>query len=302
MAITAKMVSELRERTGCGMMDCKRALTEADGDMEKAIEILREKGLAAAAKKAGRIAAEGIVYTAVEGDVAVVIEVNSETDFVAKNQEFITFVQNVAAIVLKNNPGDIDALYAMPYDQSKTIRDALNELIAKIGENMNVRRFERFEGVVCDYVHGGGRIGVIVEFSLSDKEKANDAKFKEFAKDIAMQVAAANPQYTKKDSVPADVLAKEKEILRAQALNEGKPEAIVDKMVEGRISKFYKEVCLVEQEYIKDPDMSVAKYMQSVAKELGCDIDIIRFARFEKGEGIEKKEDNFADEVAKMIK
>jgi len=302
MAITAKMVSELRERTGCGMMDCKRALTEADGDMEKAIEILREKGLAAAAKKAGRIAAEGIVYTAVEGDVAVVIEVNSETDFVAKNQEFITFVQNVAAIVLKNNPGDIDALYAMPYDQSKTIRDALNELIAKIGENMNVRRFERLEGVVCDYVHGGGRIGVIVEFSLSDKEKANDAKFKEFAKDIAMQVAAANPQYTKKDSVPADVLAKEKEILRAQALNEGKPEAIVDKMVEGRISKFYKEVCLVEQEYIKDPDMSVAKYMQSVAKELGCDIDIIRFARFEKGEGIEKKEDNFADEVAKMIK
>jgi len=302
MAITAKMVSELRERTGCGMMDCKRALTEADGDMEKAIEILREKGLATAAKKAGRIAAEGIVYTAVEGDVAVVIEVNSETDFVAKNQEFITFVQNVAAIVLKNNPGDIDALYAMPYDQSKTIRDALNELIAKIGENMNVRRFERFEGVVCDYVHGGGRIGVIVEFSLSDKEKANDAKFKEFAKDIAMQVAAANPQYTKKDSVPADVLAKEKEILRAQALNEGKPEAIVDKMVEGRISKFYKEVCLVEQEYIKDPDMSVAKYMQSVAKELGCDIDIIRFARFEKGEGIEKKEDNFADEVAKMIK
>ncbi|NLM51025.1 MAG: translation elongation factor Ts, partial [Clostridiaceae bacterium] len=218
------------------------------------------------------------------------------------NQEFITFVQNVAAIVLKNNPGDIDALYAMPYDQSKTIRDALNELIAKIGENMNVRRFERFEGVVCDYVHGGGRIGVIVEFSLSDKEKANDAKFKEFAKDIAMQVAAANPQYTKKDSVPADVLAKEKEILRAQALNEGKPEAIVDKMVEGRISKFYKEVCLVEQEYIKDPDMSVAKYMQSVAKELGCDIDIIRFARFEKGEGIEKKEDNFADEVTKMIK
>lgn len=300
--ITAKMVSELRERTGCGMMDCKKALTQAEGDMEKAIEFLREKGLATAAKKAGRIAAEGIVFADVLEGVGVVLEVNSETDFVAKNAEFQGFVKNVANIVAKANPSDIDALYAATYEDSKSVRDSLNELIAKIGENMNVRRFARMEGVTQTYVHGGGKIGVMVGFKLSDDSASAGDAFKTYAKDIAMQIAAVTPLYVSEDQVDPKVVEKEREILRAQALNEGKPEKIVDKMVEGRIGKFYKEICLVDQQFVKNPDLSVKAYTNEVAKQLGITIEILSFVRFEKGEGLEKREDNFADEVAGMIK
>ena len=301
--ISASTVKELRERTGCGMMDCKKALTECDGDTEKAIEYLREKGLAKAAKKAGRIASEGIVDVLVEDGVGVAIEVNAETDFVAKNEEFTTFVRNVAKQVKENAPADVEALFEEAYiaNPAQTVRDVLTEKIATIGENMNIRRFARMEGVVTGYIHGGGRIGVLVQFDV-DKEAAEKEEFKSFAKDIAMQVAAAMPQYTKQEEVPSDVVEKEKEILKAQALNEGKPEAIVEKMVMGRINKYYKEVCLVEQPFIKDPDKSVKALAKEVSATIGANIDIIKFVRFEKGEGMEKKEENFADEVASMMK
>ncbi len=299
---TAQDVKELRERTGCGMMDCKKALTEADGDMDKAIELLREKGLAKAAKKAGRIASEGVVEAKVIDGVAVAVEVNSETDFVAKNESFQNFVADVANVIAKNNFADVDALKAAKLEDGKTVDEVLKEKIATIGENMNVRRFARFEGVVQAYVHGGGRIGVLVKFELGDDSKKETEEFKTYAKDIAMQVAAAYPQFLNQEQVPSETLEKEKEILKVQALNEGKPEAIVEKMVMGRISKYYKEVCLVDQPFIKDPDQSVAKYTQDVAKKLGTDIKIVDFVRFEKGEGMEKKSDNFADEVASMIK
>lgn len=302
--ISASAVKELRERTGCGMMDCKNALTEANGDTDKAIELLREKGLAAVAKKAGRIAAEGLVTAVVEGNTGVVLEVNSETDFVAKNAEFIQFVDSIAAQIIKGNPNDVESLYAesSAADSSKTVKDALNDKIAKTGENMNIRRFARFEGILEAYTHGGGRIGVLVEFKLSDESKKDSDVFKAFTKDIAMQVAASVPQYVKEDEVPALIVEKEKEILSAQALNEGKPANIIEKMVVGRIQKFYKEICLIDQPYIKDPDMTVKAHTVEVGKEIGAEIEIIRFARFEKGEGIEKKKDNFADEVANMIK
>jgi len=302
MAITASAVKELRERTGCGMMDCKAALSEANGDMDKAIEVLREKGLAKAAKKAGRIAAEGLVKSVVDGNVGAVVEINSETDFVAKNAEFIKLVDDVLAIVIKENPADVEALLALPYEDGKNVEEVLKEKIATIGENMNLRRFARYDGVVEAYVHGGGRIGVLVQFKLGDEAKKDDEAFKTYAKDIAMQVAAANPQYVKQDEVPADVVEKEKEILTAQAINEGKPANIAEKMVIGRIAKFYKEICIVEQPFIKDPDKSVTAYTKEVAAQLGTDIEILAFTRFEKGDGIEKKEDNFADEVASMVK
>jgi len=298
---TAQIVKELREMTGCGMMDCKAALTETGGDIDKAVEYLREKGMASAAKKAGRIAAEGIVASDVFGNVGVVVEVNSETDFVAKNQEFQDFVNNVASHIAKNNPADVETLLAQQFDadSSKTVAEALTEKIAVIGENMNIRRFARYEGVCEAYVHGGGRIGVLVNFD-TDAAVAQKDEFKTFAKDIAMQIAAAIPQYVNPSEVPSDVVEKEKEILRAQALNEGKPENIVDKMVVGRVQKYYKEICLLEQPYIKDPDMSVSKYVENTAKALGADISVVKFARFEKGEGLDKKEDDFAAEVAKM--
>lgn len=302
MAFTAKDVKELREMTGCGMMDCKKALTETDGDKEKAVEFLREKGLATAAKKAGRIASEGIVKAYIDeaAKVGVLVEVNSETDFVAKNAEFQEFVTNVAKQVAATNPADVDALLAQKFIAGDaTIGEMLTEKIAKIGENMNIRRFCRFEGDVVSYIHGEGRIGVLVKF---DTDVAGKDGFADFGKDIAMQIAAAGAQYLDKESVPADVVEKEKEILSAQALNEGKPANIVEKMVIGRINKFYKEVCLVEQEYIKDPDISVTKYVQDTAGKLGGSIKIADYARFEKGEGLEKKEENFADEVASMIK
>lgn len=300
MAFTAQDVKELREMTGCGMMDCKKALTEAGGDKEKAVELLREKGLATAAKKAGRIASEGIVKAYVDGNVGVLVEVNSETDFVAKNDEFLTFVDNVAKTVAENNPADVEALKELKMSGSDTtVGEELTAKIAKIGENMNIRRFVRFEGAVCSYIHGGGRIGVLVKF---DTDCADKDGFADFAKDIAMQIAAAGAQYLDKDAVPTEVVEKEKEILSVQALNEGKPANIVEKMVLGRINKFYKEVCLVEQEFIKDSDMSVSKYIAETAKKLGGTIKVAEYARFEKGEGLEKKQDNFADEVASMIK
>ena len=302
MAITAAAVKELRETTGCGMMDCKKALTEANGDMEKAIEWLREKGLAAASKKAGRIAAEGLVcaYTNDDATVGSIIEVNSETDFVAKNKEFQDFVATLAKIVADENPADVDALSALPYTGTDlTVADMLREKILTIGENMNIRRFARYEGNLVTYIHGEGRIGVMVNFDV-DAAGAANAQFKETAKDVAMQVAAAMPGYLNRESVPAEVVEKEKEILSAQALNEGKPANIVEKMVIGRINKFYQENCLIEQAFVKDPDISVKKLLENVSKEIGSTIAIKEYVRFEKGEGMQKKEDDFAAEVERM--
>ena len=300
MAFTAQDVKTLREMTNCGMMDCKKALTETDGDMDKAVEFLREKGLATAAKKAGRIAAEGLVNASVFGNVGVVVEINTETDFVAKNADFQNFVSSVAGCIAKTNPADVEALKNTKLNDTQTVGEALTEKIATIGENMNLRRFERYEGVNEAYVHGGGRIGVLVNFKLGDDAKAADETFKAAAKDIAMQIAAVMPRYVKEDEVPAEVVEKEKEILKAQALNEGKPEAIVEKMVGGRIKKFYKEVCLVDQPYIKDGDMSVAQFLKNIGNEIGTTVEVVKFARLEKGEGLEKKVDDFAAEVAKM--
>lgn len=300
MAFTAADVKELREMTGCGMMDCKKALAEADGDKEKAVDILREKGMAKAVKKAGRIASEGIVKDYIDGNVGVVVEVNAETDFVAKNDQFIEFVTDVAKTIAEKNPADVEALKAETISGGdQTVGDALTEKIAKIGENMNIRRFARYEGTVASYIHGGGRIGVLVKF---DTDCADKPGFDEFAKNIAMQIAAAGAEYLDRDSVPADRVEHEKEILAAQAKNEGKPDNIIEKMIIGRINKFYKEVCLVDQEYIKDGDLTVTKYVQQTAKELGGSIKIVDYTRFEKGEGLEKKSEDFAAEVASMIK
>ncbi|MBQ7083429.1 MAG: elongation factor Ts [Oscillospiraceae bacterium] len=303
MAFTAKDVQNLREKTGCGMMDCKKALTEAGGDMDRAIELLREKGLAAQAKKASRIAAEGVVYTYVDEakKVGVVIEVNAETDFVAKNDSFLAFVASCAKVVADQNPADVEALMACKNDEGVTVEEALREKILTIGENMKIRRFERYEGEVVTYVHGGGRIGVMVKFEADEAVAANEG-FKAMAKDVAMQIAAANPSYLNKEAVPADEIAKEKEILTQQAINEGKPANIAEKMVMGRINKYYKEVCLLEQPFIKDGDITVGKYIENSAKEMGGAAKAVCFVRFEKGEGLEKREDNFADEVASMMK
>ena len=298
MAFSASDVKTLRERTGCGMMDCKKALTEADGDMDKAIELLREKGLATAAKKAGRIASEGIVkaYLTDDKKIGVLLEVNSETDFVAKNDEFQNFVANVAKIVADSNPADVDALKELPYDGAQTVGEALTALIAKIGENMNIRRFARIAGNVCSYIHGGGRIGVLVEAEGSLEN--TDAY--EAARDVAMQIAAINPLYLSKEVVPADDVEKEKHIIIAQIKedpkNANKPDNIIEKMVGGKINKFYEQNCLLQQEFVKDGDFKVEAYLASKG------VKLINFVRFEKGEGLEKKEENFADEIAKMVK
>ncbi|SCJ51095.1 Elongation factor Ts [Anaerotruncus sp. 2789STDY5834896] len=302
MAFTAKDVKELREKTGCGMMDCKKALTEAEGDMDKAIELLREKGLAAAAKKSGRIAADGLVYAYVDdvNKVGVVIEVNSETDFVAKNAEFQAFVDTCAKTVAQKKPADVAALMAeKAVDSEMTVEEMLREKILTIGENLIIRRFARFEGDVVTYIHGGGTHGVMVLF---DTDLAGKPEFAAYGKDVAMQIAAANPTFVRKEEVPAEQVEKEKEILKVQALNEGKPANIAEKMVMGRINKFFKEVCLLEQPFVKDQDLTVAKYTQNTAKELGGKIEIVKFVRFEKGEGIEKRQDDLAAEVAKMVK
>ena len=302
MAFTAKDVKELREKTGCGMMDCKKALTEAEGDMDKAIELLREKGLAAAAKKSGRIAADGLVYAYVDdvNKVGVVIEVNSETDFVAKNAEFQAFVDTCAKTVAQKKPADVAALMAeKAVDSEMTVEEMLREKILTIGENLIIRRFARFEGDVVTSIHGGGTHGVMVLF---DTDLAGKPEFAAYGKDVAMQIAAANPTFVRKEEVPAEQVEKEKEILKVQALNEGKPANIAEKMVMGRINKFFKEVCLLEQPFVKDQDLTVAKYTQNTAKELGGKIEIVKFVRFEKGEGIEKRQDDLAAEVAKMVK
>lgn len=304
MAFTANDVKTLREKTGCGMMDCKKALSETNGDMEKAIDILREKGLAAATKKSGRIAAEGVAFalTNEEGNVGVVIEVNAETDFVAKNAEFNNFVETCAKTVIKENPKTVEELMACKaVDSDLTVEDLVREKILTIGENIKVRRFKRFDGAVSTYIHAGGRIGVMVKFDTTG-EIAQKEEFKLYAKDIAMQIAAVNPGYLNKESVPADVLEHEKKILTEQVINDGKPANIAEKIVMGRIGKFYKENCLVEQPFVKDGNITVAQYTDQIAKKLNGEIKIEDFVRFEKGEGLEKREDNFADEVASMIK
>ncbi|SHI70009.1 elongation factor Ts [Clostridium amylolyticum] len=302
--ITAQSVKELREKTGAGMMDCKKALTETNGDMDKAIELLREKGLAAAAKKAGRVAAEGIVETFITEDHknAGIVELNCETDFVAANEEFKTLASNVAKMAASTNSSTIEEFLEEKYiaDNSISIKDAVTALIAKLGENMNLRRFEKFaidNGVIQSYIHGNGRIGVLVELACDSESPV----LLEVAKDLCMQVAAANPLFIGREDVDHESLDKEREIYRVQALNEGKPEKIVDKMVEGRIQKYYKEVCLVDQLWVKNPDMSITKYLQEKSKEVGSPIKVTRFARFEKGEGIEKKEEDFAEEVARQM-
>jgi len=297
MAFTAKDVAALREKTGCGMMDCKKALTESDGDMDKAVEYLREKGLSAAAKKAGRIAAEGIVSAVVEGGKGVLVEVNSETDFVAKNADFQAFVTGCGKAALASGATSVEELLAAKFDDQYTVEEMLREKILTIGENLKVRRFTVYEGVVETYIHGGGRIGVMVRF---DTDCAGKDGFTEYAKDICMQIAAANPGFLDKSSVPAEVIEEEKKILTAQAINEGKPAAIAEKMVMGRIGKFYKESCLLEQPFVKDAEKSVAQYTADTAKALGGSIKVAQFVRYEKGEGIAKKEEDFAAEIAKM--
>ena len=289
--ITASQVKDLREKTGAGMMDCKKVLTETDGDMEKAIELLRERGIAKAAKKSDRIAAEGLVaaYVSEDKKVGAVVEVNSETDFVAKNEEFKTFVADVAEQVAVKAPKTVEELLNQKsIKEDKTVGEVLTDKIAKIGENMTIRRFERFEstGLVEKYIHGDGKIGVLVDIENGDEE---------LAKDICMQIAAAKPEFLNKEAVPQERLDKEMEILKAQAMNEGKPAEIAEKMVQGRIGKFYGEICLVEQPFVKDPDQKVGKMVESKGAK------IIRFARLEKGEGLEKREENFAEEVAKQI-
>jgi elongation factor Ts len=306
MAFTAKDVSVLRERTGCGMMDCKKALTEANGDMDKAVELLREKGLAASAKKAGRIAAEGIVLSVVDEakKTGVIIEVNSETDFVAKNDSFVDFVKNCANAVLAQNPVDVTALLAIKDATGMTIEEQLREKILTISENIKIRRFSRYEGDLVSYVHGGGRIGVLVKF---DTDLAGKDAFREYAKDIAMQIAALNPLYVRREDIPAEVVEQEKEILKAQIAQDekmkNKPEAVIEKMIVGRLNKkLFQESCLVEQAFVKDGELTVGQYTEKTAKELGGKIAIVSFERYEKGEGIEKRECDFASEVAGMIK
>lgn len=302
--ITAQVVKELRERTGAGMMDCKKALSEANGDMDKAVEILREKGLAAAAKKAGRIAAEGLIETYISADhkSAGIVEFNCETDFVAANEDFAAIAKNLAKQASTTNAENVDAFIEEAYiaDNSKSVKDTVTALIAKLGENMNVRRFKKFSienGVIQSYIHGAGRIGVLVELACNVQ---NDVVL-EVAKDVAMHVAAANPLFLDKSAVDAETLEKEKEIYRVQALNEGKPEKIVEKMVEGRVQKYLKEICLVEQVWVKNPDFTITKYLQEKSKEIGSPISIASYVRFERGEGIEKKEENFAEEVQKQM-
>ena len=304
-AITSAMVKELRERTAAGMMDCKKALMATDGDMEKAIEWLREKGLAQAAKKASRIAAEGVVaqYVAPCGCTGVIVEVNCETDFVAKTDNFKAFANNVAKHIAKANPASVEEMLEQKFvdDETKTISDLISDATVAIGEKISVRRFARYktEGAVSTYIHMGGKVGVLVEVACDEAHKDNET-VKEFAHDLALQIAAAKPEAVRREEVDSSKLEKEKEILRAQALNEGKPEKIVDKMVEGRIEKYYKEVCLIDQAFVKDGDKNIKSYMAEIAKATGAELDIVRFTRFERGEGIEKRQDNLAEEIAKM--
>ena len=302
MAFTAQDVKALREKTGCGMMDCKNALANADGDMDKALDFLREQGLAKQAKKASRVAAEGIAFACTNEDktVGVVIEVNAETDFVAKNADFQAFVQTCATTVMNNNPADVEALLALNAAGTEmTVAELLKEKVLTIGENIQIRRFERFEGACVAYVHAGGKIGVLVNF---DTDVAMADGFEAYGKDVAMQIAALNTSYLCKEEVPADVIEHEKAVMKQLVINEGKPEAIADKIVMGKIGKFYKENCLVDQEFVKDNKLTIQQYTNNVAKDLGGSIKITKFVRFEKGEGLEKRQDDFAAEVASMVK
>ena len=303
-AITAALVKELREMTGAGMMDCKKALSATDGDMDKAIEFLREKGLAAAAKKASRIAAEGLITTLIDGNKATIVEVNSETDFVAKNAEFKAFCLDVAKQAMNSTAADIDAFLAETWidDPTATVAEALSCKIAVISEKLSIRRFENLEvaqGLIVDYIHGGGRIGVLVQ---AETTVDNDA-VREALKNVAMQIAAMKPQYLDRSEVSQEFIEKETEILKTQAKNEmpDKPDNIIDKMIIGRLNKELKEFCLMDQVYVKDGDLTVAKYVASVAKEVGADIKVTKFVRYEAGEGLEKREENFAEEVAKQM-
>lgn len=302
MAITAAMVKELREMSGAGMMDCKKALTATEGDMDKALEFLREKGLATAQKKASRIAAEGIVMLKVaeNGKKAVAVEVNAETDFVAKNDEFQAFVKTCAATVMEKNPADVEALLAeTAVGSDKTIGELLQEKVLVIGENIKVRRFQRVEGPCVAYVHAGGKIGVIVTF---ETDLASKPEFVAYGKDLAMQIAALNTAYLCKEDVPAEVLEHEKKIMTEQVINEGKPANIAEKIVMGKIGKYYKENCLLDQEFVKDNKQNIQQYTNATAKALGGSIKVTGFIRYEKGDGIEKRQDDFAAEVASMVK
>jgi elongation factor Ts len=308
MEVTASMVKELREMTGAGMMDCKKALAATEGDMDKAIEFLREKGLAAAEKKAGRIAAEGIVDSNVsaDGKLASIVEVNSETDFVAKNDKFKEYVAAVAAQAATTTSANMDEFLAETWaqDTTKTVKEQLSSMIAIIGENMNIRRFEKIaaeNGFVVSYIHGGGRIGILVEVNST----VNNDEVHEAAKNVAMQIAAMSPKYVDQSEISADFIAHEKDILKAQIMNDPsnskKPENIIEKMLEGRLAKELKEFCLVDQVYVKDGELSVAQYLANVSKQVGATVSINRFIRFETGEGLEKKSENFAEEVARQM-
>ena len=304
MAFTANDVKTLRDKTGVGMMDCKKALTEADGDLDRAVDILRERGLAAATKKASRIAAEGVVLAYSEGDTSVLVEVNSETDFVSKIPEFNSFVAGVAKTIASETPADVETLMGMKIaGGNETVEEARQAVVLKSGENVNVRRFERVAGNpgVVSYVHAGGSMGVLAVFN-TDAATAANATFVAMGKDVAMQVAAMSPQYLSKDTVPAEIVEKEKAICKAQLAEDpkmaGKPEKVLDNIIVGRVNKFYKEVCLLDQPFVKDGDISVGQYVQNVAKELGASIEAVDFFRCVKGEGLEKRQDDFAAEVA----
>ncbi len=304
MAITASQINELRKATGAGMLDCKKALEEVGGDMEQAVDFLRKKGLAAASKKAGRAATEGMVAAAVSADNAtgILVEINSETDFVAKNDKFQDFVKQIANHVLVSAPADMDSLMAQPYcgDNSKTIQTLVTEAISVIGENMQLRRFASFSapnGAVGTYIHAGGKIGVLVEASC-DKAPSSVEGLAAVLKDVAMHVAAASPQFLCRDEVPADVLEREKEIYRSKARETGKPDNIIEKIIGGQVNKFYGDICLLEQVFVKDPDKTIQQFLDASGKALGCTITLQRFTKFVLGEGLEKKESDFAAEVA----
>ena len=307
-AITAKMVADLRTQTGCGMMDCKKALTETNGDFDAAVKFLREKGLAVAAKKASRIASEGVVDILVseDGKTAAMIEVNAETDFVAKNEKFLDFVKGILKTIIATKPANVEELLTKSFlDTDMTVEAKLKDMIFTIGENMNIRRFLIVEGVLTSYIHGKGSTGVIVKFEADDNAVANEG-FAAFAKNVALQVAAMPVLYLNKESVPAEVLEEEKNILIAQMQQDpkmaNKPQQVLEKIVEGKLGKYFENNCLLEQLYVKDDSMTVGKYVASVAKELGGSIQVVGFVRFDKGEGLEKREEDFGAEIAKMVK
>ncbi len=302
MAISAKDVQTLREMTGVGMMECKKALVASDGNMDKAVEYLREKGLAASQKKAGRIAAEGAAYAAVINGMGVVVEVNAETDFVGKNEKFVDFVHGVAAVVAANKPADLDALMAAPYGNGRTVQEEQQEMVLVIGENIKVRRFAIFtDGTSVSYVHAGGKIGVLVNFETD----LSADKVETIGKDVAMQIAAMNPRFWDKSQVDDATLENEKKIMQVQMANDpkmqGKPEKVLEGIIQGKLGKFYKENCLLQQEFVKDGSMNVEQYIASAAKAAGGSVKFVNAVRFEKGEGIEKKQENFAEEIAKQL-